>query len=169
MRRRLLIAGVPASGKTTVGRYLGKEKGFLHIDFEDRNPLWNELLVVNPASLIDDLLSHERDLVVTWGFPPEIKSIRVVNLFKEKGFTLIWFDGDRKAALREFLHREGGEPRAFREQINGIRRARVVEKIEPEIMNTFDPAGRFRDLSQITLEVLAVPSGKSRNVSIDPS
>lgn len=155
-----MIAGVPASGKTTVGRYLGKEKGFLHIDLEERNPLWNELLVVNPASLIDDLLSHERDLVVTWGFPPEMRSIHVVNLFKEKGFTLIWFDGNRKAALREFLRREGGEPRAFREQINGIRRARVVEKIEPVIVNTFDPTGRFRDLSLIALQVLGGCSGR---------
>ncbi len=160
MRKRLLIAGVPATGKTTVGRYLGEERGFLHVDFENRNHLWNELLVVNPASLIDDFMSYERDMVITWGFPPETTAIRVVKLFKEKGFKVVWFDGDRKAALREFLRREGGEPRAFRDQVNGIRRARVVEKIEPVIVNTFDQAGRFKDLPQITSEVLAGHSGR---------
>ncbi|MGH7198191.1 MAG: hypothetical protein ACREH5_05580 [Candidatus Omnitrophota bacterium] len=157
--KRLLIAGVPATGKTTVGRYLGSERSFLHIDFEDRSPLWNEFLITNPAGLIDDFSCHGGDLVVTWGFAPEAHSIRVVKIFKEKGFDLIWFDGNRQAALREFLRREGGDTRAFREQLKGIRRARVLEKIRPVVVNTFDPKGRFRDLPAIAAEVVAAGSG----------
>jgi hypothetical protein len=44
--------------------------------------------------------------VVTWGFVPDHQtSESIVLQFRAAGFMLIWFDGNRPAALREFIKR----------------------------------------------------------------
>ena len=73
---RLLICGVPGSGKTTFGDWLRDHHGYKHYDFESKI----ENITTNP------------DTVVTWGFvPDDIESQKIILLLIKMGFKPIWF------------------------------------------------------------------------------
>jgi hypothetical protein len=96
-----LITGISGTGKTELGNILVKDFGFVHLDLEDANTL--NRLFANPTQFIGDIVSQDRDSVVTWGFNPEHQpSVSSVLQFKTSGFKLLWFDGNRPAALRAF-------------------------------------------------------------------
>lgn len=50
-RKLLLITGVPATGKTTIGDFLQDKLGFKHIDFEDGVSL--QRFAADPANYIN--------------------------------------------------------------------------------------------------------------------
>jgi hypothetical protein len=103
-RDLLLIAGIPGTGKTWYGDRFAEEFGFAHYDLEKQQML--DRLAANPAQFIADIVSQNRDAVVTWGFrPDDAASVSIVLQFKTASFKLIWFDGNRPAALREFIKR----------------------------------------------------------------
>ncbi len=93
MRDLFLITGIPGTGKTELGNNLVKDFGFVHHDLEDANTL--NRLFANPTQFIADIVSQDRDSVVTWGFNPEHQpSVSSVLQFKTSGFKLLWFDGN---------------------------------------------------------------------------
>jgi hypothetical protein len=78
--------------------------------------------------------------------------------FVKRGFRWIWFDGNRAAALREFLRRENNarpQEHAFYQQIDRIMAADLPKNIPAEIYNTFSQDGSFKDKSEITGFLLA--------------
>jgi hypothetical protein len=75
----------------------------MHCDLEDQSTL--DRLAANPTQFIADIASQNRDTVVTWGFLPDQTQTALVLQFRSTGFKLIWFDGNRPAALREFQKR----------------------------------------------------------------
>jgi hypothetical protein len=60
------------------------------------------------------------------------------------GFKLLWFDGNRPAALREFLKRGDVPEICFYIQMCKIEHCRIVQQIKPSIVNPFDELGRFK-------------------------
>ena len=154
MPKKLLITGIPGTGKTTVGDYLQDKFGYIHIDAEDR------FRKESKFGLTD---AHRKDksVVITWGFPPELKAIGTINQLKQNGFKLIWFDGDREQARREFTKRENAKSdpktriplRLFDLQIHNINALRVIEHIQPIQYNTFNSDHQFKDLAQIVDEI----------------
>ncbi|MFZ0996863.1 MAG: hypothetical protein WA416_20095 [Candidatus Sulfotelmatobacter sp.] len=101
-RDLLLITGVPGTGKTTYGGMFATEFGFVHHDLEDQQTL--NRFVANRAQFIGELLNEKKNVVVTWGFAPDDEpSVSLVLQLRSAGFEWIWFDGNRPAALREFL------------------------------------------------------------------
>ena len=106
-RDLFLISGIPGTGKTWYGDKFVEEFGFLHYDLEEQQTL--NRFASNPAQFIADAVSQKRNVVVTWGFVPDHQpSIEAVLQFRNSGFKLIWFDGNRAAALREFQKRGDG-------------------------------------------------------------
>ena len=74
---------------------------------------------------------------------------------KSKGFVVIWFDGNRPAAFREFMKRGTVSEAAFFHQMNNITSSNVVSVIKPFVISTFDDKGEFRDKGEIVKEILA--------------
>ncbi len=99
-RQNILIAGIPGSGKTTYCRWLERERGFLHVDFDElqnRRGTAPKLLLYDHLRLTaEDFLraisKKKRPIVIDWGFPPAM--ISLVSFLKLNGFAIWWFDGE---------------------------------------------------------------------------
>jgi hypothetical protein len=138
-----LITGIPGTGKTELGDNLAKDFGFGHYDLEDPNTL-NRLLS-DPTQFIADIVSQSRDTAVTWGFNPENQpSVSAVREFRKLGFKLIWFDGNRPAALRAFIRRGTVPEIAFYAQMYRIEASKIIDAIQPVVIDPFDIQGDFK-------------------------
>lgn len=149
-RNLILIVGIPATGKTTVGNFLRDKFNYKHINFEDGVSL--NRFVQNPTTYINTEL-NQGDIVITWGFVPVEEQIKIVKYLESYGFKLIWFDGNRAAAFREYL-KIGREEKAFYFQMYRIEDSKVIERLNPLIINTFDGNGEFLDLELLTQSML---------------
>jgi adenylate kinase family enzyme len=153
-RDLLLITGIPGTGKTTYGDNFAKEFGFLHHDLEDIQTL--NRFNTNPAQFIGELLNEKKHLVVTWGFGPDCdRSVFLVQQLRDAGFKWIWFDGNRPAALREFQKRATVSERDLHVQMNRIEQSRIVERLKPTVINSFDDRGQFKPTKQLLAEIRA--------------
>ncbi len=153
-KKRILITGIPGTGKSAIGDYFQREYGYKHVDCEDL-PGGNEelkVLIERPDEFIRSLLIEKRNVVVTWGFPPEHGEGAVIK-FKESGFKLFWLDGDRSVALRVFIERGGIEEIAFYMQMYRIINFDIIRKIQPVIINPFDKEGKFKPMDRISKEI----------------
>lgn len=108
----LLIAGIPATGKSHFGRWLRREHGYVHVDIDEISRLQNLglapalkacLQASNGAALVSALRALGTHVVLDWGFPPE--RLDVVREMKREGVEIWWFDGDRAEARKQFVAR----------------------------------------------------------------
>ena len=153
-RDLLLITGIPGTGKTTYGNNFAREFGFLHHDLEDNQTL--NRFNTNPAQFIGELLNEKKHLVVTWGFGPDReRSVFLVQQLRDAGFKWIWFDGNRPAALREFQKRATVSERDLHVQMHRIEQSRIVERLKPTVINSFDDRGQFKPTKQLLAEIKA--------------
>jgi hypothetical protein len=88
----LLLSGVPATGKSTFGRWLEQRHGFTHVGIEADGlarfglaNAWAEVLGSPPTDvepLVGALRGVGRPVILSWGFPlrcfPLVRSHRVV-------------------------------------------------------------------------------------------
>ncbi len=142
----MLITGIPGTGKTTVGDYLEKNLGYLHIDVEERqlkNLPW-DFRNLNP---------DQEKVVLTWGFWPKDPEIGIIKSLKDSGFKLVWFDGNRDVARREFNRRGSVPPQAFDLQVKRIDDSKVIQDIKPIVVDPFDHRGLFKSVDQILEEI----------------
>jgi adenylate kinase family enzyme len=159
-RDLLLITGIPGTGKTTYGNEFAKEFGFLHFDLEDQQIL--NRFVANPAQFIGKLLNGEKGVVLTWGFGPDDEpSVSLVQQLKNAGFKWIWFDGNRPAALREFQRRATVQEIAFYIQMFRIEKSKIVERLKPIVVNSFNDGGQFKPTKELLGEIRARSRGKT--------
>ncbi len=162
MISRLLIAGIPGTGKTNIGNYLAAKHDFIHIDMESGNNI--PAIIKDPTVFIENLVDKKKDIVVTWGFVPCEEQIGIVKQFKNKFFKLVWFDGNRAAAKREYIKREekGGveyltnATSLYDLQISRIDGSGLINRICPSIVNTFNDQHEFKGLDQIFNEIKCV-------------
>lgn len=151
MIMHILLTGIPGTGKTAVGNHLQKNYGFTHYDFEDTPTL--NLFSQDKIGFITRALTQDK-VVISWGFMPYHQAEHVLEI-KRRGFSLVWFDGNRIAAFREFMRRGTVSEAAFLHQMSNITSSKVVDIIQPKIINPFDPHGKFRVLDEIAKEVLS--------------
>lgn len=136
--RILLVAGIPASGKSTYARWLVKNKGFALYDVDfasDKNPL-NRWIAQTEESGSQG--------VIDWGFPPS--NLDTVNWLISNGAAAWWFGGDPAAARASFALRsaKGEHPAslaAFEHQmaqieanwhrIEPVFRGRIIRSVLP--------------------------------------
>lgn len=150
-RALLLITGIPGTGKTYYGEKFATEFGFAHFDLEDQETLSR---FTTFAHLISELLSLNKSVVVTWGFNPEDPlSIELIRQLRNAGFKLIWFDGNRPAALKAFRQRGSVSEQALAAQMQRIERAKVVERLKPTVIDPFDENGQFKPAAQLLQEI----------------
>ena len=149
---KILITGIPGMGKTTIGEYLGQNYGFIHWDVEKKNRI-DELI-----------LSKSGNIVLTWGFVPKDDNIEIIQKLRNSGFDLIWFDGDRDAARREFVERDSkleidnfnSQLQLLEKQLQRIEDSDVIKRLKPRIINTFNKEHKFRQKEDIVNEILNI-------------
>lgn len=125
--KSLLLCGIPASGKSTYGRWLREVQGWTFVDVEEDGELeraglrsaWDESFTRGPSALVDLLRSGNRHIALAWGFPPSW--LRIVAALKAAGMALWWFDGDRDAARESCIGRGSGSIQHFDIQMSAIR------------------------------------------------
>lgn len=161
---KILITGIPGSGKTAIGNYLQDNYGFFHMDMEsdeDEGYLKIEELLANPIPFIEKMISTSSKIVMTWGFVPGDRHIEIVNMLKNNyGFKLIWFDGDREAARRAFMSRSKMKGEEYLKlameelnlQMSRINSSNVIGKINPQQVNVFNNQYNFRNFDEIIRE-----------------
>jgi len=107
---KIIISGVPCSGKTRFGDWLRDVCGYAHINLEDESLYVQQ--VIGPSLLKGFpcwLSSTTQKVVVTWGFPPNDGCYRVIRAFEDSGFTPWWFDSDFQLARARYVARDGEE------------------------------------------------------------
>ena len=148
---RLLITGIPGTGKTKFGEYLVSAHGFVHRDLEDSNEFAK--FTANPSNYLQELSEGSQKPVISWGFVPTPDQIELVRGIAEHGFDTFWFDGDRPAALRAFQKRGTTSEATFYLQMYRIESSRPFESLGPIPINSFDKRGEFKHPSVIFDEI----------------
>lgn len=152
-RDLLLITGIPGTGKTTYGDKFASQFGFLHYDLENQQTL--NRLNADPTQFIPDIVSQNRGSVVTWGFvPDDPASVSLVLQFRKAGFKLVWFDGNREAALRAFQERVKSKSSSEAEfylrmhefylQMYRVEATKVIDALKPAVVDPFNAQGSFK-------------------------
>lgn len=140
---KLLITGIPGTGKTTIGQYLEEKHGFRHFDIEAALKAYGREGAEGMTSAFLD--APGEDKVITWGFLP-VEDAPLVRQFQALGYTMIWFDGDREAARREFSKREVNDlPNALHAFDNQMTKIDAMDlaSFKPIRINPFGKDGKF--------------------------
>lgn len=130
--RTVLISGIPAAGKTCSGEWLGRDRGFLHLDLE-KSPLPGDLFRIDAVAFIDKARAGQSDMVITWGFPPNPACIAKIWELDAAGVVPWWFDGDRDAAFESFQQR----PDHPGSVSDWARQLRLIEEAWPEVIDVY--------------------------------
>ncbi|MGH7368364.1 MAG: hypothetical protein ACREK9_18325 [Candidatus Rokuibacteriota bacterium] len=163
----VLLSGIPATGKSTFGRWLQKERGFLHWDLEKqlvlaldgRRLAWPGLLTTRAGirRFVRELGRMHPRVVLDWGFPPE--RLPIIVALQEEGVEAWWFDGDRTAAVESFQRRGTVPMEAWNIQLPKIDHhwSRIEETFGLRMIKTLDANGHYADPGQISRRILDEP------------
>jgi hypothetical protein len=163
--RLILLAGIPAAGKSHFARWLESEHGAKHFDIDieaDRNAVI-ALNTGSPEDMVANLKNGHALVILNWGFNPasELPTIRALQ---KAGAELWWFDADHHAAREAYQIREdkkqvaGLEPipiARFDEQHQRITIARSeIERVfAGRIIRTLEPSGKRRACEHVWKEM----------------
>src|SRR6516164_4695032 len=132
----LLLIGTPGTGKRPLGSYLERERGFIHLNFENAETR-ERYLGAGPAALrseIDALRAGGTGVVITWA-AGDAEQLPDIRRLVSHGAAAVWCDSDRGAACR--AHYAG---------------ARRVPRFD--FVDTFEADGSFRPVETVVGELL---------------
>ena len=154
----LLIAGIPAAGKTYFSQWLASEKGYRYLDLDSDSSMrlakleveWLFCLRTKDASLfVSALRPHSQPVVLEWGFP--LHHISSVQALKQADFSLWWFDADHVRAKEAFIDRGIGSLQDFEIQMKTIitNWTKIESLFTPNIVTTLDAQGKRLSVKDI--------------------
>lgn len=155
----ILLTGVPGMGKTTLDHYLAEHRGYYHFDREvfETWPRWQRRLWNKHLPWFVTLMRWwYRKVVITWGFSPSL-DLQVVQQLTALGVTMVWLDGDRDLAYKNYLQRGGENRAAFFVQVFQLDRLKNTG-LAALHYNPLTDTGRFKPVEQRADEVLAMIS-----------
>jgi hypothetical protein len=141
----ILVAGTPASGKTSFGDYLRDKKHFLHVDMEAfdgsyLHSVWPAAVKLKEMSLfLNTLKERTHNAVLSWGF--HLDDLQIVADLKRAGVRIWWFEADEARAREKFIARGAVSIDVFEAQMKRIKnnRAKIEELFQPNILTTLRP------------------------------
>lgn len=137
-RGSLLLAGVPATGKSSFGNWLEEEKGYFHLDFDEediiqrrgfgreQDLLWHQHQV---EPLLKAVIAWHQPIVLTWGFAPHF--LPLVKHLLTCGFVPVWFTAACETARQASIHRGGIDVKYFDQYMD------AMTPMEQEIIAVF--------------------------------
>ena len=145
MGKIILVAGTPASGKTSFGDYLRDKKHYLHVDIEEfdgsyLHSIWLAAVKLKEMSLfLNTLKERSHNAILSWGF--HLDDLQIVADLKRAGVKLWWFEADEARARERFTARGGVSLDVFEAQMKRIKssRAKIEELFRPNIVKTLRP------------------------------
>ena len=155
-RSLLLLSGIPASGKSSFGRYLACEHAFAHYDLECHPRGWPhpELKAIwdsSRANFVGELKRLHERIALDWGFPvgalPRVRQLLAV------GVRLVWVAADIARARALFLQRGGIPVNNFDSQVQGIQQAGLPNVLQCVRVEALTIAGTLKDPSEILAEI----------------
>jgi len=157
----LFIAGLPGCGKSHFGRWLEKEHGYLHIDFEkeqDRllrlhgRELFRMIDIRDPAPLIEVLKKQSKPIIFNWGF---LVGYMDVAASLAHHLSPYWFRADLSLARDSFLKRADVPLAAFEKQTSDIaKHSFALDSIfGTRVIDTILPGGHKIECAKI-LEII---------------
>lgn len=151
---KILISGIPGTGKTTVAEYLANNFGYSHIDVEADSFKVRRELEQDAESFFNNIATID-NVVLSWGFGPYMDRPTVEKVIAA-GFKFVWLDGDHTISLRNFLARENNDPHQeanYYGQMQMILATEVVERLKPAQIDPFR-GGEFRPVEDIANEII---------------
>jgi AAA domain len=157
----LLLSGIPGTGKSSFARWLAKNKGYIHVDFDHGGLQQHELetsfrLVESSEAqlFIAELLRRKEPICLDWGFPP--RCLWIVRRLIDGGVEPWWFDADPEIAKKHFLSRCDVPEAAFDEQIANIKTSRgaIMELFGDRVISALNADGTHVSCEQIYAQIL---------------
>lgn len=155
----VVLAGLPATGKTGFARHLAEHHGFVHYDVERHPEGWprpelRPYLDASPRRFLQVLRRRHARIVLDWGFPtaqrPIIDGLRVC------GARIVWFSADVALARRAFARRGGISLDRFDAQIAAIRAAGLPGMMPCRIVETLAAGEAQTEPSTILRQIFGV-------------
>lgn len=107
---KLIVSGVPCCGKTFFGDWLKNGKAFTHVDLELQDRFRQQAIGKNLQNGFPSWVGTiAKDVIVTWGFPPNECCFNLIKEFQHAGFSAWWFDADLDIARIRYIQRNGEE------------------------------------------------------------
>jgi hypothetical protein len=168
----ILVAGTPASGKTSFGDYLRDKKEFLHVDIEAfegsyLHSVWVAALKLKDMSLfLNTLKERNPNTVLTWGF--HLNDLQIAADLKKAGVRLWWFEADEARARERFIARNGTSIEVFEAQMKRIKnnRDRIEALFHPNLLTTLRPNNTCLTFGEIFDAVRGVPNAPEKRLSL---
>ncbi len=162
----LFVAGVPATGKSWLGKWLAEQHGYLHINAErdsgvdfDRAGIhgeWDELIMTQRATrFVEAIRRLARPVILDWGFPTRL--LEVVRALQAEGVRVWWFRAEHDMARLAFIARGGIDPRCFDRQMADIKHdwVRITSVFGARIVDGLHPNGSQRTPQEIWAKICA--------------
>ena len=159
--RVILVAGIPASGKSSFGKHLVGSRNAIHVDVEEPasraaagfDPYWNRFVRLGDARGVTTFLGQRRTLgILDWGFPP--RCLGMVQALVHAGAEPWWFDGDRNAAYSLYrAHQFKNDEGSWRTQLAAIEAewAAISQLFNGHIVQTVTDGPTVRDAEDIAM------------------
>jgi len=151
---KILISGIPGTGKTTVAEHLAEHFGYTHIDMEAESFRARRELEEDAQAFLGRLAPADK-LVLSWGFGPYMDRPSVEKVLAA-GYKMVWLDGDHVTTLRNFLTRERNDRHKeadYYGQMQMILATEVAERLRPIRVDPFK-GDEFRPVEDIAAEII---------------
>jgi len=152
----ILLAGIPATGKSTFARHLVREHGFAHYDLECNPRSWpipelKEVWDVDRTAFATRIRQAHARVVLDWGFP--VSCLHWVQKLREQNVRLIWFDGHIDRAREIFVQRGGIDVTCFDKQVAELQQAGCPRSLNCLIIPALTASGHLLDPNQIESKI----------------
>jgi hypothetical protein len=157
----LLLSGIPGSGKSSYGRWLVGNKGYIHLDFDQGDiekhglaKLFGEFASGRSDQFIAALLKKDAPICLDWGFPPSC--LPIVQRLADAGVDAWWFEAEAQLAKKHFLHRGTVSEAAFNEQMTNIDASRgaIMKVFGQHIVHALKPDGTHVSCEEIYAQMV---------------
>ena len=118
MPAHLFIGGVPCTGKSLLGKWLARERGWLHIDADDWpdydnsgiHAAWDVFVMQSGRSTDFVRAVNRKQCPIGLDCCLPMEYLFVIPAFQDEGVATWWFYGEKEHARKAFVEREEKKP-----------------------------------------------------------